>query len=515
MDRNILKWNFIFQYGYVITNIFNALILLPIYLHKIDASTLGVWLATGNILAWMTLADPGVGDVLQQKIAQLRGQNQPEEINLTIGSGIVTSLFILLLAIVAGIAFFFLIGAIINKDVSQYEGLQVALLISIIATGMSLVSFSLSGINQGLQNSAQVAIGSLSGNFIFLISNVVLLYLGYGVISIAFANLCRAFYINIYNYSALKKQLKREHLKIIFQLEHLKKFVKIFSFTSFSRIIGGFSASLDMIVLARFVAPSMITIFEINKRPIQMTQSLIGRHSVALMPLISHANGKGNVAEIKTLIYTQFKYYSYAAIFIGFCFITNYENLITIWTGVGKYAGNSVVFLLVGSFFFTLIGYFMSNMGYALGDIKMNSFITIIKGIVSGLLYYIASKHFGLIGLLVVMLFVSITVDFLLFSYRLNKLGFLNSKFIGDILKKWLLIIPLSALFSLGITYGFNLIIPGGMRIVSLLLNGISFTVVFIILLLIFDKDLKYTIQNKFSSIFSKRFDKQELSNNP
>ncbi len=68
MDKKILKWNFIFQYGWVLTNIFNSILLLPLYLLHIDATTLGVWLATGNILGWMTLVDPGVGEVLQQKI---------------------------------------------------------------------------------------------------------------------------------------------------------------------------------------------------------------------------------------------------------------------------------------------------------------------------------------------------------------------------------------------------------------------------------------------------------------
>lgn len=512
MDKNILKWNFIFQYGYVITNIFNALILLPLYLHKIDASTLGLWLATGNILAWMTLADPGVGDVLQQKIAQLRGQNDPEEISLTIGSGIVTSMFILLVATLSGIVFYFLIGTIINKDVSKYDGLQIALLISIIATGMSLVSFSLSGINQGLQNSAQVAISSLSGNFVFLISNIVLLYLGYGVISIAFANFCRAIYINIYNYAALKKQLKRDDLEISYSKDHLKKFIKIFSFTSVSRIIGGFSASLDMIVLARFIAPSMITIFEINKRPIQMSQSLIGRHSVALMPLISHANGKGNLAEIKSLIYNQFRYYSYAAIFIGLCFLMNYENLIILWTGKGKYAGNTVIYLLITSFFFTLIGYFMSNMSYALGDIKMNSFITILKGILAGVLYYFASKFYGLVGLLAVMVTISISIDFFIFSFRLYRIGYLDRNFVLSILKKWAILIPTATFTAWALFYSINLVIPSQMRMISILLNGICFSLIFSILILTIDKEIKHQLLNKISGTFFKNYKKQSLT---
>ena len=513
MNKELLKWNFIFQYGYVITNIFNALILLPLYLHKIDSATLGLWLATGNILAWMTLADPGVGDVLQQKIALLRGQKNNEEINKTIGSGIITSMFILLFSVLAGILFYFLIGKIINKDVSQYEGLQVALLISIVATGMSLVSFSLSGINQGLQNSAQVAISSLSANFVFLFANVILLYLGYGVISIAFANLCRSFYINIYNIISLKKQLKRDLLVISYNIAHLKQFVKIFSFTSFSRIIGGFSASLDMLVLARFIAPSMITIFEINKRPISMSQSLVGRHSVALMPLISHENGKGNHQGIKKLIYTQFKYYSFAAIFIGFGFLFNYGNLIILWTGEGKYAGSLVVNLLIATFFFTLIGYFMSNMAYALGDIKMNSFIVICKGVVMGILYYFAGKFYGLIGLLSVMVGISFTFDFIFFSHRLNKLGYLDWDFVKAMLKKWFVIIAFAGVFGSVLYYGFSLVIPVNMRIISILLNGFCFTALFVILILKIDREFKEAIQDRVSTFFSKQQVKKALSN--
>jgi len=513
MNKKILRWNFIFQYGYVITNIINSVILLPLYLKKIDSSTLGLWLATGNILAWMTLADPGVGDVLQQKIAQLRGKNENLEIGLTIGSGLSASACILFISVLAGIIFYFLIGTIINKDVSKYEGLQIALLISIVATGMSLVSFSLSGINQGMQNSAPVAIGSLTGNLLFLITNVLLLYFGFGVISIAFSNLCRAVYINIFNFTALKRVLKKDQLYISYQAKHFKKFIKIFSFTSVSRIIGGFSASMDMIVLARFVAPSMITIFEINKRPIQMTQSLIGRHSVALMPVISHAKGKGETEEIKTLIDTQFKYYVYAAIFIALCFFLNYHSLITAWTGKNKYAGDQIVFLLIANFFFDLLGYFMANMGYALGDIKMNSFINIFKGIISGVLYYFGAKAYGIIGLLVVMITMNILIDFIFFTYRLYQLGFLNMKYMRRSLKLWAVIIPVSVLAGWGFSYVYNIVIPPDMHIIKILLNGISFTVFFTALILLLDQTLRNDVMAMLNSVFKINFNKQTVIN--
>ena len=496
MNNKTLKWNFIFQYGFVITNILNGLLTFPLYINKIDPATLGLWVATGNILAWMTLADPGVGDVLQQRIAQLRGQNKTSEIGTTIGSGLIMSLFILIIAVIAGFIFYFLVGSIVNKDVSQYQGLQTALLISIIATGMSLVSFSLSGINLGLQNSAPVAISAITSNVVFLIVVVTFLFLGFGVMSIAYGNLIRALYINIFNFAALKRALNRESLSIEFSKSHLKGFVKIFSFTSVSRIIGGFSASMDMIFLARFVPPAFITIFEVNKRPVAMAKDLIGRHSVALMPLISHANGKDDKTEIKSIIGTQFKYYYYIAIFVSFCFLFNFNKLIDAWTGHGNFAGNSIMYLLIGNFFIGLIGYFMQNMGYALGDIKMNSFISIFKGVVTGILFYFASKTYGVMGVLCVMVAASFCIDFIFFGYRLYQLGYLNVSFIGRVFKKWVVIIPLAAIGGWLLTRLFTLVVPSKMLLIYIGLNGLSFTILFLSLVLLLDKDIRNQLRS-------------------
>ena len=50
MDKKLLRWNFIFQYGWVLTNMLSALLLLPLYLKNIDKDTLGVWLAIPELV---------------------------------------------------------------------------------------------------------------------------------------------------------------------------------------------------------------------------------------------------------------------------------------------------------------------------------------------------------------------------------------------------------------------------------------------------------------------------------
>jgi O-antigen/teichoic acid export membrane protein len=523
MNKKVLRWNFVFQYGWVITNVVNQILLFPIYMRLIGKDTLGVWVATSSILSWMTLVDPGVGEVLQQKIAELRGKRQSKtekddlplataddkieayeeqsEIGRSIGSGFIASAIILLISIIIGLVCFFAAGTLIDKNIEKYPNLSLALLITIISTGMQLVSFTVSGINQGLHNSAHVAISSLTANFLFLIVNLVFLYMGLGVMSIALANLFRALYINGFNFISLLQLLKREKTPIQYRTSHFKKFIRIFSFTSASKIISGLAGGIDMLVLARFIPPASITLYELNKRPINQANSLIGRHSVALMPLVSHAKGIGDKAFIVNLIYKQFKIYVYIALFAAFMFVINYRDLLILWAGNDTFLGYPILLLLSIYSFTGLVSYFMSNMGYALGDIKFNSKFYIIKNLLFGVLVFFAAKYFGIIGTLYVALGLSLLGDFLYFGYRNYKMGYINGKLMQQSINKWLLIIVICAFASWGCLLFINQFVPENMHLGKLLIGSSLFTLFYLTLVFSLDKDVwkaALAFRNKF-----------------
>ncbi len=501
MDKKILRWNFVFQYGWVITNIINSILLLPLYIKFIDTNTLGVWLATSGILYWMTIIDPGVGEVLQQKIAELRGKNEHGEIGNTVGSGLFASMLILFLSVVLGIVVYFLLGTIINKDVSQYPNLSNALFITIISTGLSLVSFTLTGINQGLHNSAQVAISSLTANLLFLLVNILFLYMGHGVMSIAIANLSRAIYINLYNFISLKKVLGIAETKIDFNVEHFKKFIKIFSFTSLSKIITGIANSMDMLVLARFVSPALVTVYEINKRPISLTNSLIGRHSVALMPLISHAKGMNEKASVVPFIGTQFKLYVYATVFVLFMYAINYFNLINLWVGPDKFFGNNLLVLMLLYSFFYLIGYFMSNISYALGDIKVNSFYQVAKNLLFIILVFLGAKYYGMIGTLAVSFGMALLFDFFFFIYRVKKLGYLSVATLKTLAAMLIPVITVCFFIVWMISMLINMWFPSGMLLLKMIVSSTIFTLCFVTMLLMIDVHVRSQVKQLVSRL--------------
>ncbi len=445
MDKKNIKWNLIYQYGYLVTNIVNAFLLLPLYVKHINEIQLGLWWATGNVLAWLMMSDPGIGDVLQQRIAVLFGQKDNQGVGYLIGSGLMASFFSFLISILIGFVFFILIDTIIPIDKHiDYSNLKNAFVISIFATGFTLISFALAGINQGLLRSKIVAFAYITANLLFLAVNIVFLFWGWGLLSIAIANLCRAAYLLLFNlYFVFFSNSNKTN--IIFSWTHFKSFVRIFSYTSVAKIITSFSTNFDLIILARFVSPQLITLFEINRRPAKILQGFIGRYSVALMPSISSALGVDRVLVEKRIL-KSFDFYLLITFFATGLLFVSYQGLISIWISPEKFAGLMFTILLLLNFMFAGLGYFMSNMLYAIGDIKVNSIVNLVKGLLLLLLIPVAAYLLGINGVLLVVLMTTVMIDFIYFTRRLLSLGFLKVK--ADELMRWcvLLIIAVCAL---------------------------------------------------------------------
>ena len=418
MTKKNLYWNFTFQYGYVITNIINSFVLLPLYVRGIDAIELGLWWASGNILAWLTLADPGIGDVIQQKIASLEDDENFEIISKYIGSALLSSITVFIFSSLVGILLYLSLGGILGINPTAHKDLDQAFLLSIFGMSISLFSFGLSGVNQGLQKSKQVAIAYISSNIIYLIINIVLLYQNLGLLSIAYANLARAIYLLFFNLIVI---VNDKRYLILFNIKHFLNFIKIFSHTATSRILMSFSNSFDLVILPRFVDPQIISLFEINRRPIKQLQGFVGRYSVALMPIISKSS---IVDRVESLNFIRQRFFVFCCILIGVStlILINYKELISIWIGEDSFIGTKIIWLFVFAFIFGQVGYFVSNVTFALGDIIQNSKINSFKSIVTLVVLPSGVYFGGILGVAIASLLISFFFDFFLFLRRAKAL---------------------------------------------------------------------------------------------
>ncbi len=164
---NHLKKEIVLSTIFRAVSIISGIIIAGVLVRELGASKYGVWATLTSLLAWMQLSDFGVGNVLKNKIASAR----KEENNFPLVIGVFQ--FYFLVAIFLAI-FFFLLGN--NLEIVEKYHQEAALLY----LGF-IISFPLSvgsGILQGLHKNSIVAMLSCLQSLIWLVAVLIIVWLG-------------------------------------------------------------------------------------------------------------------------------------------------------------------------------------------------------------------------------------------------------------------------------------------------------------------------------------------------
>ena len=120
-----------------------GLLLVPLYLNYIPIEIYGAWLASGNILAWISTIDPGLTIVMQQQVSTYYGKVELEQVGKIIASGLMLSSVVLILALSFGFfSSYFLIDILnLSSDIDNSIILE-AFIYAFIGASLMLFSFS-------------------------------------------------------------------------------------------------------------------------------------------------------------------------------------------------------------------------------------------------------------------------------------------------------------------------------------------------------------------------------------
>jgi O-antigen/teichoic acid export membrane protein len=397
-------WNFLFlNIGFVIS-IVNGILIIPLYLHYIDSSLYGAWLATGNILTWITVVDPGVGDVLLQKVAFAIGKDDKQEIGAAIASGILISAGLFFISVVIGYGFSFFIGDLANINKLYRADILSAFRIALWGTAFGLLADTFRNIVLAYQKTKLNGIFLYSIIVVAIILNIVLLILHFGVFALAYAALFRGLATFVYSLIFTIVLIKRNHVHLRFQRAYFKSFSRIFAFTFSSRLFETVATNIDLILVSRYLGNSAVTVLDLCRRPLKLVTGLANNVTISMLPSLPHLFGSGQTEKIRIIvmrIWTTILWLS--GFLIGGFILFNY-NLTSNWVGRQFWIGNRNNIIMCLSFFMLSIGYNLSNITYSMGDIRNNSIINVVKSIVYLVCLFVLSKIAGMTGVLIAFL---------------------------------------------------------------------------------------------------------------
>lgn len=393
-------WNYLFlNVGFVIL-VVNGILIVPLYLHYIGSAVYGAWLATGNILNWITIVDPGVSGVILQRVAHANGKNDKTEVGLAVASGVAISMVLFALSLVLGYTISFFIDDIAKIDTKFRVEIISSFRIAIWGTAFSLLANTFTNVVLAYQKTKIHGFFLNGINITAIIINVCLLLTDFGVYSLAYTSLFRGFATLLYSVIVSRYLIKKDNVFLKFELVYFKSFSKIFTYTFSSRLFDIIASNIDLIVVSRYLGSHYVTVLDLCRRPIKIATSLSNNITISMLPALSHLFGAGDAKTIQTVALRIWRVILWLSAFIIGGFILFNHSLIITWVGKELWIGNTNNIVLCISFLLLAIGYNLSNITYSMGDIKNNSLINIVRNVVYLITLYFLSKAFGLTGVL-------------------------------------------------------------------------------------------------------------------
>ncbi|TDO19018.1 lipopolysaccharide biosynthesis protein [Pedobacter duraquae] len=393
-------WNFFFLNIRFVVSMINGVLIIPLYLHYIDTAIYGAWLATGNILSWITIVDPGVGGVLLQKVGYAIGKEDKDDIGKVITSGTLISLALFIVCIAVGYITSFFIGGIANINVQYRSEVIDAFRIGVWGTAFSLLSNTFTNFVLAYQKTKLhgMFVNSIMG--LSIIVTVVLLFNGFGIRALAYNMLFTGFSTLLYSVIMSVMLIKQNDIQLSFQLPYLKSFSKIFAYTFSSRLFDTIASNIDLVLVSRYLGPHFVTALDLSRRPVKIVTGLANNVSISMLPALSHLFGTDDKDRIRAITIRIWRIILWlSGLIIGGFVLFNHSFMIN-WVGKEFWIGTLNNNLLCISFFILSIGYNLSNITYSMGDIKNNSLINVVRNCLYLVLLYLLTKILGLTGVI-------------------------------------------------------------------------------------------------------------------
>lgn len=439
------KWNLFFHYYSIAFSVGWGFLLVPLYLKYIPLETYGAWLATGNIIAWLTVVDPGISDVVRQQVGRAYGAGEIHKLNDYLVSGTLLSFIVSLIILLVGLfSSNFIIDLISITNLDSIIIIKNAFILALIGSSLLIFSFGFTSFSQGLLGSVGIGIVYVVATIVSLVINVVLLIKGYGLYSIPISQIIRALILIAGNVSYIFWRYVQESIKFHFSIKGIFALTKLSGYNILGRLGSVISTQIDTFLVARYLGAEVAPILNLTKKGPELSRMFVERPPIAMVPAITNAWGSGEFDKVRSNTSRLFIIILWLLGLIFSGFIIFNKSFVSLWIGPNLYAGNSINILICLAIIISVTVNVSSNIFFALGNIKEASKINFIQGIITVMALYLGVKFFGLFGLVLAQIISLLVYSAWYFPYKTLKFIKYDSLLLSHIKKEIALVCLIS-----------------------------------------------------------------------
>lgn len=351
-------YNFLFNSVNSLIVIINGIIMVPLYFHYFPVSVYGAWLASGNLVAMIGLLESGFSGVITQKMATALSKGDNVEYRILAGANIISAVLLSSCIFLLSLFLSPFIADIVNVESDYRSDIIVAFVLSGLSSAIMVLVSLFGAFPQVWQETKCVGYINTICNIVAIVSLIIYLFMGLGVISLGLSYVTRSL-LNLIMQGRwiYRRNKKRNDGAFLYKLNSIKQLVRDCFYPFISKIASVFMGQSTSLVIAAFLNPALAAVYDLTSKITVVLMSILSAANGSFFALFSLTISRGNKVEIESVINKVTCFVSCLIVFaiiVGACFS---KPIIALWVGLDKFGG---IWLLVTIVFATAINQYKS-----------------------------------------------------------------------------------------------------------------------------------------------------------
>lgn len=369
-----VRLNIFFKYTNIFFTVVSGILLVPIYLNYLPINQYGAWLTVGSFATWFAVFDPGIANLLIQKVSHSMASNNRQALLGYAVAGIACSSVLAVIVLLFGISISpmviaWLVIADVNRDL-----LILALRIAVANTALMIITFAILGTMQGLHNSLSVGLLTNLRAVMRIVFAIILLKAGYGLLALPITELIASgimLTVAILNLIVIFGREKGDSRP---SFERLGEFTRLFAYSFGARLGKVITGNIDNILIARYIGVEQVAAYSITATVPRQAENLINQPIAAFRPPLAHLAGEASPEKLSSYIERMLRWVIWMSGWVLTCLISLNADFVMLWVGACGFAGYNIAIGLAVLFWIRVWTNSTGTIGFSLGDIKRNSF---------------------------------------------------------------------------------------------------------------------------------------------
>lgn len=419
-----------------------GILLVPLYIHYLGERLYGFWLATGGILAWLTMFNLGVSAVTKQRCAAAFARREMAEVKNYFYHGAIIMGLIVVLFVFSLWGLGSLLMSLLEVDPEYYDLIRSTFYVaglSVVGRLLNEFSFSLA---VSLQRNQYAMLAGASGDILALVAIVLgLVVFGLGLWSIVIGMLIRTLFPFALNAIYAIRLCYAIKDRGCFQASIFFDYFKTMPSIMASVVSGSFAANLPTILITRWIGPEATVAFSVTQRVVLIVQSFINHAQAGLYTACTHYFNDTSVSSerVSLMMRRLSKSFIVASCVTLFLYTVLNQGFVRIWTSEAQFAGQIFTALIALASFFIMRSKLFVGFGIAIGSIQAANGFRCLENLLLAGFIFVGVYGLGLVGVPLAFILSSLIVEFPYFRMFLNGNELVYQAF-GQLRWSWLLL---------------------------------------------------------------------------